>query len=269
MNIRRCVFFAAAVLFLSITSFPQVGFNMEERMMIAKFKASSVKLEEGKAQFTKGKFDKAERKFLECLEVFPKNADAHFFMAQIHEKNNDLDKALQSIETAKACFSEIGKFYAFSHQELLNKLRDQKSQVEEYIRKREDALAALRSQPKPDQDAIRNLESEIQQNRNDIAKIDTQLREPIPMTMETPVPYFFIHGNILFKRKDFQGAVNQYLETVRVDPRHGPAYNNLANIFFMAKQYEKARDYLLQAEANGVAINPKFKQAIEEKLGIK
>jgi hypothetical protein len=37
----------------------------------------------------------------------------------------------------------------------------------------------------------------------------------------------------------------------------------------MAKPYEKARDYLLQAEANGIAVNPKFKQAIEEKLGIK
>jgi len=267
----RTGFLVAAVLFFSAPSFSQIGFKQEERMMIQKFKASNGKLEEGKALFAKGNYDKARKKLLECLDMFPKNADAHFFMAQIHLKKNDLENARQSIESAKANFSELGKLYSFTHQEMLNDLREQKSQVEESIRKEEEALADLQTMPRSESTVLdtQNMQGALMQNKNLIAKIDAQLQNPIPMVMETPVQYFYIHGNILFRQKDFQGAAIQYLETIKRNPRHEFAYNNLASIFFMAKQYEKARDYLLQAEANGVAINPKFKQAIEEKLGIK
>jgi len=264
-------FLVAAVLFFSAPSFSQIGFKQDERIIVQKFKASNGKLEEGKNLFAKGNYDKARKKFLECLDIFPKNADAQFFMAKIYLKENDLENARQSIESAKANFSELGKLYSFTHQEMLNDLREQKSEVEESIRKEEEVLSSLGSRTRSESTEldVQNMTGAMMANKNLIAKIDAQLQNPIPMIMETPVEYFYIHGNILFKQKDFQGAAIQYLETVKRNPRHEFAYNNLASIFFMAKQYEKAREFLLQAEANGVAVNPKFKQAIEEKLGIK
>ena len=87
--------------------------------------------------------------------------------------------------------------------------------------------------------------------------------------MEIPAGYRYIHGNILFLKKDLQGAVNQYLETIRLQPAHEFAYNNLANIYFMAKQYDKALEFLRKAEANGVKVNQTFKKDLESRIGAK
>jgi pentatricopeptide repeat protein len=271
MKSRRRLALAIAALFLSGAAFAQVGFNQDERMMIQKLKASNGKLKEGEALFAKGNFDKAEKKFRECLHIFPKNANANYFMAQILLKKNEPEKALQSIETAETCFSELGKLYSFTHHEMLDKLREQKQQLEETIRRQEEGLSALMSRPPSDETQLRISSSQgaIQQNRNLISQIDSQLNKPIPMVMETPSGYFYIHGNILFRLKDYQGAANQYLETIKRDPSHEFAYNNLASIYFQAKQYDTALGFLQQAEANGVKVNPQFKKDLEDKLGKK
>lgn len=225
MNSRRILALAIAALFLSGAAFAQIGFNQDERMMIQKLKASNGKLEQGEALFAKGNFDKAEKKFRECLNIFPKNANANYFLAQILLKKNDLEKALQSIETAETCFSELSKLYSFTHQEMLNKLREQKQDLEESIRRQEEDLSALMSRPRSEQTQ---------------ASISSA-----------------------------QGAVNQYLETIKRDPSHEFAYNNLASIYFMAKQYDTALGFLQQAEANGVKVNPQFKKDLEDRLGKK
>jgi len=247
----------------------QKGLYLEERMMVEKFKRSNAKLEEGKKLFLKEKYDRAEKKLLECLEMFPQNAEARFFLAEVYYKKNDFTTALQSIESAKSNFQAISKFYTFTHTEMLDSLRDQRSNLEDSIRNQEESIRALQGQRQTDevQAQIQDAQSRISQTQGEIAKIDTQLRSPVPMTMEVPAEYYFIHGNILFKLKTYQGALDQYLETIRRDPKHNSAYNNLANIYFMAREYPKALDCLKQAEANGVTVNQEFKKAIEEKLG--
>jgi pentatricopeptide repeat protein len=266
----KCVRLALAA-FMTISAFGQVGFKQDERMMVQKFKASNARLEEGRELFVKGKLDKAEKKLKECLETFPKNADAQFIMAQIQIKKNEFDAALASIESAEKDFLEIAQLYAYTHQEMMNDLRTQKDQIQESLRVQEEVLAGLKAKPAVDMSqaaAISSAEGSIQQNKNLISKIDMQLQNPIPQTMEIPAGYRYIHGNVLFKRKDLQGAVNQYLETIRLEPAHEFAYNNLASIYFMAKQYEKALEYLRRAEANGVKINPAFKKDLEDRVGV-
>ena len=50
-------------------------------------------------------------------------------------------------------------------------------------------------------------------------------------------------------------------------------YNRLldlgGNIYFMAKQYEKALEFLRKAEANGVKVNQTFKKDLESRIGAK
>jgi tetratricopeptide (TPR) repeat protein len=271
VKVRKIAALAVAVLSFSGFALAQIGFNQEEKMMIQRLKASDGKLEEGKALFAKGKFEKAEKKLKECLGIFPKNAEANYFMAQILLKNNSLEQALESIKTAETCFSELSKLYSFTHQEMMNKLREQRQELEESNRRSQDVLSNLQSSPgsAQTQSSISSVQAEIQQRNNLIAQIDAQLRNPVPMVMETPAGYFYIHGNILFRLKDYQGAVHQYLETIKRDPKHEFAYNNLANIFFMAKQYDKALGFLEQAEAHGVKVNPQFKKDIENRLAKK
>ena len=56
------------------------------------------------------------------------------------------------------------------------------------------------------------------------------------------------------------------MKAVEVDPKHGNSYNNIANLYYMGKQYDKAQEYLDKAEANGAKINPAFKQALAKAL---
>jgi pentatricopeptide repeat protein len=263
------LFFLYFAVFIIGSAYGQVGFNMEERMMIEKYKRSNSKLEEGKALFEKGNYEKAEKKLLECLKTFPQNANAHFFLAEIYYKKNDFAKALESIENAKSNFQAMSKFYTFTYQEMLNTLRDQKSQIQETVQKQEQALTGLRGQSQSSQVSsdIMRLENDISVNKSQISNIDSRLNNPLPLVVDIPDEFFYIHGNILFKLKSYQEASNQYLETIKRNPKHNFAYNNLASIYFTAGDYQSALDCLNKAEENGVKVNPGFKKAVEEKIG--
>lgn len=249
----------------------QVGFKQDERLLVQKYKASNAKFEEGKALFQKGKVDKAGKKLQECLEIFPKNPDARYLMAQIEIQEGNLDAALASIETAETNFVEIGQLYTFTHHEMLSDLREQRARVEESIRAGEGNLADLRSQPRSDmtQAAISSAEGNLEKDTNTLAKIDLQLQNPIPQTLEVPPGYHYVHGNVLFKSKRFAEAADQYLETIRLEPRHEFAYNNLASLYFATGQFQKALDFLRRAKDNGVKVNAAFKKDLEERLAKK
>lgn len=78
-----------------------------------------------------------------------------------------------------------------------------------------------------------------------------------------PAAYFYSHGNILYKLKKYKEALSQYLEVVSRDPKHGSAYNNLANLFYMAGKKEVASLCLAHAEASGFKVDPRFKKILE------
>ena len=67
--------------------------------------------------------------------------------------------------------------------------------------------------------------------------------------------------------RKLQEAHDQYVKSINRDPKHERAYNNLINIYFMAKQYKKAMEFVEKAESTGLKINPKLKEAIRQALG--
>ncbi len=268
-RLRAWVILAAGLGFLTLPSLGQVGFEQDERMVVQKYKASIAKLQEGKALFLKGKYDAAEKRLRDCLGVFPKNPDAHYLLAQLALNRGDVDAALAAIETAESFFIEMRKFYSFYYQEMIVELRDQKSKIEDSLRNRESALSELKgkSSTSSTSEAASQIEGQIQQARAALERINQKLREPMPENPPVPAYYHYIHGNILFKLKRHQEASEQYLETIRLDSQHEFAYNNLAGIYYGAGEYQRALDYLLQAEAKGVKVNAAFKKDLEAKLG--
>ncbi len=268
-RVYASLIFMAGLGILSSTAFGQAGFEQDERMLVQKYKASIAKLKEGQALFLKKKYDPAEKKLRECLEVFPKNPGALYLMAQIHLNRGDADAALSSIESAEASFAETKQFYMYYHQEMMVELRDQKAKVEESIANRENILSELKSRTGPDKAEISSLENQIQQERTVLGRLDQKLRDPIPENPAMPAGYHYVHGNILVKLKRFREAADQYVETIRLDPQHEFAYNNVASLYLGIGQYQKALDFLLQAEANGVRVNAAFKKDLEGRLAKK
>lgn len=258
-NERVLILVVLFVLMGTISSFGQRDFLMEERKLVEKFKFADKHFVKGKGYFIKGNTAKAEKELGKCLEIMPEHADALYFLSQIDYKKGNFDQALERIEKAKANFDFIAKFYTFTHQTRLESLRAEKQKMEGQLMYLQDKLTIT-----TDQDERQQVESAIANTRNDISIIDNRLREPIPPILHTPADYFYVHGNILFKLQRYQDAHDQYVEAVKKDPRHGNAYNNLINLYFIAKDYQGALAYLKEAEANGAQINPELKKAVEK-----
>lgn len=243
-------------------AFSQKDFFMEEKNLYEKYKLSVKSFEKGKSYFQKGDYKKAEKELKTCLEIFPLHSQAHFYLSNVFYKKGETKEALSHIEEAKASYQYMVKMYALGHEDYTSKLRVQRDECKSKIMDYKDKLSktADREEMQMWSNAISSLESEV-------GTINNRLADPLPSNKEVPADYFYLHGNIFFRLKKYQEAHDQYIECIRIDPEHGNSYNNLANLYFMANQYQKALEYLEQAEARGVEINSEFKKAVLKALG--
>jgi len=248
--------------------FAQKNFSMDEKRLVERFKRSNALYLDGEKQFIKGNLEKSEKKLRECLEIMPEHANGAYLMAQIQLKREEFSKALESITTAKKNFANIAKFQTFTHQQYLDQLRVQQRDLEGQRERLQDSLSKLPANANSSSERNR-YEQAIQSIGQAIQTISSRLGSPIPPTFEIPADYFYIHGNILFKMGMLIDATAQYQEAIRLDPRHGNAYNNLAAVSFSRGKYQEAMDCLVRAEGAGVKINPAFKKAVVEKLAAK
>jgi len=252
-----------SVFFLVVNlSFGQKGFFMKEKEMYEKYKMSIKNFEKGKQQFHKGDYKKAEKELKKCLDIFPRHTEAHFYLSNILYNKGDFPKALEHIEEAKANWEFMARMYAFAYESYTSKLRKQRDEYQAKILNYKDKLSTTSSR-----DESSTLENAISSLENEISIIDSRLTNPLLPVKKIPADYFYLHGNIFFRLKKYQEAYVQYIEAIKIDPQHANAYNNLANLYYMAKQYQKALDCLKQAEAKGVKINPELKRAILKALG--
>ncbi len=217
------------------SSFAQEDYTREEYQLFQRYQSANKRFEKGKKEFGKGKIDKAEKEFNDCLKIMPEHADSYFMLAQIAYKKGDIELARSRMETAEENYKFIVKM---------------KMNMEQ--------VRILKMQEARDTGTY---------DERGAAGLDHRLSRPVATEEKVPADYHYIHGNILFKLKEFQQAHDQYLQAVTVDPKHKDAYNNLINIYLMSKQYQKGLDYLKLAEENDVKVNEKLKEALLKAAG--
>jgi len=237
-------------------SFGQKHFYMNEKKIYEKFKIADAIFFKGKKHFLKGKYKKAEKELKKCIETMPEHVEAHFYLSQILYKNEDFQKALEHIEKAKANYEFMVGLYEYAYQQYIFQLREQEDTIDSQISKLREKLAAASPQEK----SMIEIQIDSQETTKNV--IRSRLNEPLAPSESIPADYFYFHGNVFFKLKKYQEAHAQYIKAIKIDPNHGNAYNNLANLYYMTKQHQKALDCQNKAEANGVKTNPELKKAI-------
>jgi tetratricopeptide (TPR) repeat protein len=237
-------------------------FDQKDLAVIQKYRAAAPDLEKGQEFLVKGKLDQAEKRLVKALETLPVHATAAYFLADCYYKQGRVDLGLEMIEKAEANFANLGRVLYRWQMTQVNQFSERKSQLDDQLR----SLQSQLSQAKSDTErlSLQNQISAVQssQNSSDQRNKEGKLSE----NYAVPADYFYLHGNMLFKQKQYQAALDQYLKAVEADPKHGNSYNNIANLYYMGKQYEKAQEYLDKAEANGAKINPAFKEALAKAL---
>jgi len=247
-------------IFFSGISYSQKGFNLQEKEKIKKFKIAQKYFLKGKKEFYKKDFENSEKNLKKCLKEMPEHADAFFYLSKINYYTNNIKKASKNIEKAKENYINLSKFWVFQHQQLFDMLREQQSE-------QQDVLTELQSQLSSqnlDSSQRKEIERKIGVTQNNLNVIRTQLNEPVPPVDEIPADYFYFHGNIYFKMKEFDKAAEQYKKAIEKNPKQDRAYNNLINIYYMNKKCEKALHYIKLAEKNEAKIHPKLKQVVEK-----
>ncbi len=258
------------VFVLGVLSFGQEDMTRDEMELFKKYQSLDKNFEKGKLFFAREDYKKARKEFEQILEKLPEHADAHFFLSQIFYREGDLEKALDHVRSAKENYKFSVKMKIRMAQVSKVKLEEKKLELENTIKELEEKIISLpdKSEHAEEEGKIKEkLQSKIDDIKKQLENINTQLKGPLPSEEEIPADYFYLHGNIYFRMKKFQEAHDQYQETIKIDPTYGDAYNNLAALYFQVKQYEKALDYLDQAEDNGAEVNPEFKKAVLEALG--
>lgn len=243
-------------------SFGQKHFFMKEKQMYEKFKMANKIFLKGKEYFLKENYKKSEKELKKCIETMPEHVEAHFYLSQVIYKKEDFQKALEHIEKAKTNYKLMADLFDYAHQERIFQLREQVDIINSNISILQDKRSKTTNP-----DTIRTLDAEITSLESKIGIVRSKLTDFVPPSESIPADYFYFHGNILFRLNKHQEAFREYLEAIKINPQHGNAYNNLANLYHMGKEYQKALDCLNQAEANGAEINPKLKKAILKALG--
>jgi tetratricopeptide (TPR) repeat protein len=238
----------------------QKNFNQEEKIMVEKHKRARPHLLKAGAYLEKGKPDKARKEIAACLEILPEYAEALLLRAQLNYQEGALEPALKDVDAAKSNFTAFSKFFTYTYQDYLDRLRDDRDRQETLINELERAVSNATTI-----DQRRRLEAEVAKAKQVLLTIDNRLRDPIPPILGIPAEYHFIHGNILFKMKRFEEARGFYEAAVQADPRHANANNNLIALCLARGDMAAALKYLEQAEANGVAVNEKLIKAVLEK----
>jgi len=226
---------------------------------IKEYRSAEKYLKKGIDSFREGNLRKAEKQLLECLEKFPQHAEAHFFLSQIFYQKGDLANALIRIEKAENDSEAMAEIIKSAE-------RDAESQKRAKRMELDRQMGDLRTQWEL-QDSRCVLTAAINATRSEINALEGQEVISVAPTSTIPANYYYLHGNILFRLKDYANARKQYLAAIQTNPRHGEAYNNLANLYYMSGRYEDALDYLNQSISSGAKVNENLAAAIFTALG--
>lgn len=234
------------------------GDNHSEKIDL--FLQSHEQFRQGEELFSRKQMHKAAACLQRCLDLFPQHDRAHFRLAEIRLKQRRLAEAEIHIRAAKRSFLESREWYNISFRRYLDELRGKQmdNRLRLSILGEQNATASCGSR--------RAIFYKANAIRSQDSAIDAILAAFPPREKEVPAEYHYIHGNIHFLSGRHDPALIEYQRALEKNPEHGYACNNLANLYFLRKQYDRAREYLDRAEQHGARINPGFREALQKAL---
>jgi len=250
---------------LGSRSFGQEVEVIDQQKLLQRYQASHRNFEKGIKNFHKGKLPKAEAELLLCVDKMPQHAEARFYLAMIAYRTERLIQALEWIEGAK-------QDYAMNAQ--LEFILEQKQRQERLEMQRQEKMNRMRYLETQATRDSRGEEENQQGTNEDLAKaaeevsrLDDQVSRPPMVNKDIPADYHYVHGNIVLQLERIREAQALYEETIKLNPQHGEAYNNLASIMFADQKYQEALKYLELAESFGASINPELRQRLLDAMG--
>lgn len=216
----------------------------------------------GAALILEGSYDEAEKVSQRALDIDPEMSGPHCNLGSILLHNGELDAAINSFKQAVALDSTNAEaFYNLGRAYFLRKSFDDAIlafqnaiNLNQNYDKAYANLAAIFLIKHRFKDALAASQKSLILNpKNTVAELNLARAH-------------FSLGNVYFEKEMYAESIQHYLKGLEIHSDFAQAYNNLSVIYYYQGEYEKAWDYLKQAEKLGVTVHPEFKKALLAKL---
>jgi tetratricopeptide (TPR) repeat protein len=199
----------------------------------------------------KWQVDKARASFEKALKLVPSYPDGHVGLGHVALNAKQYEAALAEYELAREGYTKLGD-QLFDQR--LKAYHESRSKVND-LRQLLNALeSGQEGDPTSTQQVFRITAIQVQ--------IETLENMP-PPTKETatepPGEFDFHVGNALARLGRWEEAIEALESCIRKSPEFPAAHNNIALAYWRAGRVEDARKSLVQAEALGFEVNPRFK----------
>ena len=255
----RCMKIALILSIGIITVCSAITFSQDRNIVINEYKRAFQFFNKGVELFKNDQLKQSREQFEKALGAMPQYAEASFFMGLTYQSENKHNDALTHFENAKKKYIEWQnvkvQVQSMDYQDAQDKIMDIRQQIEIQQGKKV-------GQPQSVQSQIDTVIAGLERN------IRTLERIPEPEAVEPVIPakYHFQSANCYLKLQKWNEAYQNDLQALDVDPNHAEAHQNLAYIYYLAKQYENSWKHIELAEKNGATVPQQVKDMVIKEL---
>jgi tetratricopeptide (TPR) repeat protein len=198
-------------------------------------------------------WDQAAEEFRAALAADPDMVLAHYNLGQCRMAQKRYVEAVAAYRNTKDAFTRMGHL---SEQDREKGERDRQDE----IRGLRDNLTQLHT-VKDGSAERRAMEIESRIRLLESMQFKGNVRPAMPA--EFPLAL----GSAYFRQEKLPEAKAEYEEATRLNPKLGPAHNNLAVIYLLTGLPAEAETELSRAEKSGFPVNPRLREDIKRAKG--
>jgi tetratricopeptide (TPR) repeat protein len=172
-------------------------------------------------------------------------AMAHYNLGQCRMLQRRYEEAARAYIGAREAFMSVGLLSQRERSERERLRRDEINELRDVLRGETGPSPKVTAM----QERLRVLEGA--QNRD------------LAGDRSVPAEVYLALGSSYFRQQKLEDAEREYSEAVRVNPKLGAAYNNLAVIYLMTGRLDRAEESMKQAERNDFKVHPQFKKDLQ------
>ena len=193
-------------------------------------------------------FDKAVNEFHNAIRNDRLFTDAHYGLGQAYMALRRYASAIQAYER---CLDAARTIFSMREQDRAK--TDQL--ITDQLRALREALAQTSRMAVGQRAAVLGIESRIRELERS--------KSGLVNRYEPPAQVLFALGSAYYRQGDAITARERWELAVKVDPKLGEAWNNLAVVYMQSGRRGEAEDAVRNAERNGFRVNPQLKQDIK------
>jgi len=199
-------------------------------------------------------FEEAARLFRTAITLDPMHWLAHYGLGQAQMALKRYPEAVQAYSSCRDVFVKVASLDETQQHEMEKAREDE-------IREVRDTLLWVQ-QGKVKSGSPASLEVQLQERLRVLEGARMRGREQV---VAVPAGLMLGLGSAHFKAGQRAEAKAAFLEAVQIDPKLGPAHNNLAVIYMIDGRFGEAKQEVKRAEKAGTHVADSFKQELERR----